>query len=100
MPQALYGRAMRASGNLDRPLQVGDRCRLSDLGRKRNPRRGVGLCEVISFGNSSQRIRVRFVGYLSVHTIHVSYLERVPDTQGWPSEPETWQPLGRVYEES
>ena len=79
MTQALHESAMKASGNLDRPFQVGDRCRLSDLGRKRNSRRGVGLCEVISFGNSSQRIRVRFVGYLSVHTIHVSYLEREPD---------------------
>ena len=71
--------AMKATGNLNRPLQVGDRCRLSDLGRKRNPRRGVGLCEVVSFGNSSQRIRVRFLGYLSVHTMHASYLEPVLD---------------------
>lgn len=79
MTQALRESAMKATRNLDRPLQVGDRCRLSDLGRKRNPRRGIGLCEVMSVGYSSQRIRVRFVGYLSVHTIHVSYLERLLD---------------------
>lgn len=70
---------MKGFQNRDGRFEVGDRCRLSDLGRKRNPKRGIGLCEVISFGISSQRIRVRFVGYRSVHTMHASYLERVSD---------------------
>jgi len=79
MSGALHEGAMRAAQYRGEPLRVGDMCRLSDLGRKRNPRRGFGLCEVISFGISPQRIRVRFAGSLSVHTMHASHLERVPD---------------------
>jgi len=93
MLRTQYEGLMKASGNLNEPLRVGDRCRLSDLGRMRNPRRGIGLCEVISFGISSQRIRIRFVGYRSVHTMHASYLERVPDTpEGRPDESDSRRP--------
>ena len=63
--------AMKASRNRDGRFQVGDRCRLCDLGRERNPGSVIGLCEVISFGISAQRIRARFAGYRSVHTMHV-----------------------------
>lgn len=81
--------ARKPVSSLDKRFQVGDRCRLSELGRKRNPKRGIGLCEVVSFGNSSQRIRIRFVGYRSVHTMHASYLERVPEiSEGWRGEPD------------
>lgn len=70
---------MKRRQNSGDSLRVGDKCRLSDLGRSRNPKRGIGLCEVVSFGNSSHRVRVRFAGFRSVHTMHVSYLERVAD---------------------
>jgi hypothetical protein len=53
---------------------IGTRCQLSQLGRHRNPRRGIGHCEVIGYGATALQVRVLFDGTKTPVTLHASYL--------------------------
>lgn len=57
------------------PFRVGDRVRLSELGRTRMTRTRTGTAKVVGFGRSETTIRVVFDGSSYPVSIHVSYLE-------------------------
>jgi hypothetical protein len=57
-------------------FQVGERVRLSELGRERMPRSKSHTAKVVGYGRSDTRIRVVFDGAAYPVSIHVSYLER------------------------
>ena len=57
-------------------FQVGERVRLSDLGRQRMPRSKATSAKVVGYGRSETRIRVVFEGSTYPVSIHISYLER------------------------
>jgi len=57
-------------------FQVGERVRLSDLGRERMPRNKSTTAKVVGFGRSDTRIRIVFDGSRYPVSIHTSYLER------------------------
>lgn len=56
--------------------RIGDRVRLSELGRSRMTRIRATTAKVIGFGRSDTTIRVVFDGSSYPVSIHVSYLER------------------------
>jgi hypothetical protein len=60
-------------------FRVGERVRLSDLGRQRMPRSKATSAKVVGFGRSETRIRVVFDGSTYPVSIHISYLERERD---------------------
>jgi hypothetical protein len=57
-------------------LRVGDRVRLSELGRQRMPRNRATTAKVVGFGRSDTRIRIIFDGSRYPVSLHVSYLEK------------------------
>lgn len=57
-------------------FRIGDRVRLSQLGRQRMPRNKSTTARVVGYGRSDTRIRVVFDGSAYPVSIHVSYLER------------------------
>lgn len=57
-------------------FRVGERVRLSELGRERMPRSKSITAKVVGYGRSDTRIRVVFDGSSYPISIHVSYLER------------------------
>lgn len=57
-------------------FRVGDRVRLSQLGRERMPRNKSTTAKVVGFGRSDTRIRIIFDGSRYPVSIHTSYLER------------------------
>ena len=57
-------------------LRVGDRVRLSELGRQRMPRNRATTAKVVGFGRSDTRIRIVFDGSRYPVSLHVSYLEK------------------------
>ena len=59
----------------DEHFQVGDRVRLSQLGRQRMPRNKSTTAKVVGYGRSDTRIRVVFDGTAYPVSIHASYLE-------------------------
>lgn len=56
--------------------RVGDRVRLSELGKERMPRNKATTAKVVGYGRSDTRIRVVFDGSAYPVSVHVSYLER------------------------
>jgi len=56
--------------------RVGDRVRLSDLGKKRMTRNRTTTAKVVGFGRSETTIRIVFDGSSYPVSIHISYLER------------------------
>lgn len=56
--------------------RVGDRVRLSELGKERMPRSKATTAKVVGYGRSDTRIRVVFDGSAYPVSVHVSYLER------------------------
>jgi hypothetical protein len=67
-----------ASLRSSRPLALGDRVRMSALGRSRHPKYGRREGLIVGKGSTSGR-RVRFDGLRSVQTIHIDYLEKVDE---------------------
>jgi hypothetical protein len=59
-------------------LALGDRVRMSALGRSRHPKYGGREGLIVGQGSTSGR-RVRFDGLRSVQTIHIDYLEKVDE---------------------
>lgn len=57
-------------------FRIGERVRLSELGKQRMPRSKSKTAEVVGYGRSDTRIRVVFDGAAYPVSIHVSYLER------------------------
>lgn len=57
-------------------FRVGDRVRLSELGRKRMTRNKATTAKVVGFGRTDSRVRIIFDGSSYPVSIHVSYLER------------------------
>ena len=57
-------------------FQVGERVRLSQLGKERMPRNKSTTAKVVGFGRSDTRIRIVFDGSRYPVSIHSSYLER------------------------
>ena len=57
-------------------FRVGERVRLSELGRQRMPRNKATAAKVVGFGRSDTRIRIVFDGSKYPVSVHVSYLER------------------------
>jgi len=57
-------------------FRIGDRVRLSELGRQRMPRNKTTTAKVVGFGRSDTRIRIVFDGSRHPVSLHVSYLER------------------------
>ena len=57
-------------------FRIGDRVRLSELGRQRMPRNKTTTAKVVGFGRSDTRIRIVFDGSRYPVSIHFSYLER------------------------
>jgi hypothetical protein len=57
-------------------FQIGERVRLSELGRERMPRSKSVTARVVGYGRAETRIRVVFDGSSYPVSIHVSYLER------------------------
>lgn len=57
-------------------FRIGERVRLSELGRQRMPRNRSTTAVVIGYGRTDSRVRVRFTGSTNPVSIHVSYLER------------------------
>ncbi|MCP4618738.1 MAG: hypothetical protein GY844_20175 [Bradyrhizobium sp.] len=57
-------------------FQIGERVRLSELGRRRMPRSKSTTAKVVGYGRSETRIRVVFDGSTYPVSIHVSYLEQ------------------------
>ena len=56
-------------------FRIGDRVRLSQLGRQRMPRNKRTTAKVVGYGRSDTRIRVVFDGTAYPVSIHASYLE-------------------------
>jgi hypothetical protein len=61
-----------------RPVVLGDRVRMSALGRSRHPKYGRREGLVVGQGSPNGR-RVKFDGLRSVQTIHIDYLEKVDE---------------------
>jgi len=59
-------------------FQIGDRIRLSALGRSRMTRIRSATGKVVGFGRSETTIRIVFDGSNYPVSIHSSYLERDP----------------------
>ena len=57
-------------------FRIGDRVRLSQLGKERMPRNKSATAKVVGFGRSDTRIRIVFDGSRYPVSIHMSYLER------------------------
>ena len=57
-------------------LRVGDRVRLSELGRSRMPRNRATTARVVGFGRTETTIRIIFDGSSHPVSIHASYLEK------------------------
>ena len=57
-------------------FRIGDRVRLSELGKQRMPRNRATTAKVVGYGRSDTRIRIVFDGSSYPVSIHVSYLER------------------------
>jgi hypothetical protein len=57
-------------------FRIGDRVRLSQLGKDRMPRNKSTTAKVVGFGRSDTRIRIVFDGSRYPVSIHTSYLER------------------------
>lgn len=60
----------------EEPFRIGERVRLSELGRQRLPRNRATTAVVVGYGRTDSRVRVRFTGSANPVSIHVSYLER------------------------
>jgi len=56
--------------------RIGDRVRLSELGRTRMTRNRAMTAKVVGFGRSETTIRIVFDGSSYPVSIHTSYLER------------------------
>jgi len=56
--------------------RIGDRVRLSELGRKRMTRNRATTAKVVGFGRTDSRIRIIFDGSSYPVSIHASYLEK------------------------
>jgi hypothetical protein len=56
--------------------RIGDRVRLSELGRQRMTRSRATTAKVVGFGRSETTIRVVFDGSSYPVSIHASYLEK------------------------
>jgi hypothetical protein len=54
---------------------VGQRCRLNDLGRARNPRSKKGVGTIIGKSRSPNSIRVLFDGFATPVPLHKKYIE-------------------------
>ena len=80
LPSGLSNKYKNAVGNgmsaEEAHFQVGERVRLSDLGRQRMPRSKATSAKVVGYGRSETRIRVVFDGSAYPVSIHISYLER------------------------
>ena len=74
---------LRAIVDLDPSIgnvSVGDRVRLSELGRERCPRIAAEGGLVVGFSVTGNTVHIRFDGHRTLSPIHVSYLElAVPD---------------------
>ncbi len=57
-------------------FRIGDRVRLSALGRQRMTRNKATTAKVVGFGRTDSRVRIIFDGSSYPVSIHVSYLER------------------------
>jgi hypothetical protein len=57
-------------------FRIGDRVRLSELGRQRMPRNRATTAKVVGFGRSDTRIRIIFDGSRYPVSLHASYLEK------------------------
>jgi hypothetical protein len=56
--------------------RIGDRVRLSALGKQRMSRNKATTAKVVGFGRTDTRIRILFDGSQYPVSIHISYLER------------------------
>ena len=77
----LSNKYMRIAGNKpmaaeEEDFRIGERVRLSALGRERMPRNRATTAKVVGFGRSDTRIRILFDGSRYPVSIHVSYLEK------------------------
>jgi hypothetical protein len=59
------------------PFKIGDRVRLSDLGRQRCPEMPVAVATVVALSRKSTAVQVQFSERRTPMTLHVSYVERV-----------------------
>ncbi len=57
-------------------FRVGERVKLSELGKERMPRNKSTTAKVVGFGRSDTRIRIVFDGSRYPVSIHTSSLER------------------------
>lgn len=57
-------------------FRIGDRVRLSELGKKRMTRNRTTTAKVVGYGRVDTRVRILFDGSSYPVSIHVSYLER------------------------
>ena len=57
-------------------FRIGDRVRLSELGRKRMSRNRATTATVVGYGRSETTIRIVFDGSNYPVSIHASYLEK------------------------
>lgn len=57
-------------------FRIGDRVRLSELGKKRMTRNRATTAKVVGYGRTDTRVRILFDGSSYPVSIHVSYLER------------------------
>lgn len=57
-------------------LRIGDRVRLSELGKQRMTRNKATTAKVVGFGRTDSRVRIIFDGSSYPVSIHISYLER------------------------
>lgn len=62
----------------DPNLEIGDRCRLSELGLARSPRRAGKIGLVVGLGITKQCIYVLLDGNKTPCALHVTYLEPLP----------------------
>jgi hypothetical protein len=58
-------------------FKIGDRVRLSDLGRQRCPEMPVAVATVVALSRNSTAVQVQFSERRTPMTLHVTYLERV-----------------------
>jgi len=56
-------------------FRIGDKVRLSELGKARMPRNRATTAKVVGYGRTDTRVRIVFDGSAYPISIHVSYLE-------------------------
>ena len=57
-------------------FRIGDRVRLSDLGKQRMTRNRASTAKIVGFGRTETTVRIVFDGSSYPISIHVSYLEK------------------------